>query len=125
MIRRPPRSTRTDTLSLHDALPICFVGAAWVGRPLAGFEPLAIPYLSDIPLIGRMLFAQDLLVYLSFALFALVAWVIVKSRVGLIIQAVGENPDAASALGLPVFRVRNLAALYGGAVEIGNANGRG
>lgn len=49
-----------------------FVGAAWVGKPLSGFEPVAIPLLSDIPLIGRMLFAQDLLVYLSFALFALV-----------------------------------------------------
>lgn len=93
-----------------------FVGAAWVGKPLAGFEPMAIPYLSEIPLIGRMLFAQDLLVYLSFALFALVAWVIVKSRVGLIIQAVGENPDAASAMGLPVLTVRTLAVLFGGAM---------
>ncbi|MCY1363225.1 Branched-chain amino acid transport system / permease component [compost metagenome] len=93
-----------------------FVGAAWVGKPLAGFEPVAIPYLSEIPLIGRMLFAQDLLVYLSFALFALVAWVILKSRVGLIIQAVGENPDAASAMGLPVLAVRTLAVLFGGAM---------
>ncbi len=90
-----------------------FVGAAWVGKPLSGFEPVAIPFLSDIPLIGRMLFAQDLLVYLSFALFALVAWALLKSRVGLIIQAVGENPDAASAMGLPVLRVRTLAVLFG------------
>ncbi len=61
-----------------------FVGASWVGKPLAGFEPIAIPLLSEIPVIGRMLFAQDLLVYLSFALFALVAWVLLKSRIGLI-----------------------------------------
>ncbi|HUE94541.1 ABC transporter permease [Pseudomonas sp.] len=93
-----------------------FVGAAWVGKPLAGFEPIAIPLLSDIPLIGRMLFAQDILIYLSFALFALVAWVLLKSRIGLIIQAVGENPDAASAMGLPVLRVRTLAVLFGGAM---------
>ncbi|MBV7567745.1 ABC transporter permease [Pseudomonas sp. PDM27] len=93
-----------------------FVGAAWVGKPLAGFEPLAIPYLSEIPLIGRMLFAQDLLVYLSFALFTLVAWVLLKSRVGLIIQAVGESPAAASAMGLPVLSVRTLAVLFGGAM---------
>lgn len=99
-----------------------FVGAAWVGKPLAGFEPVAIPLLSEIPLIGRMLFAQDLLVYLSFALFTIVAWVILKSRVGLIIQAVGENPDAASAMGLPVLRVRTLAVLFGGAMEIGRAH---
>lgn len=93
-----------------------FVGAAWVGKPLAGFEPIAIPLLSEIPLIGRMLFAQDILVYLSFSLFALVAWVLLKSRIGLIIQAVGENPDAASAMGLPVLRVRTLAVLFGGAM---------
>ncbi|HBX56263.1 ABC transporter permease [Pseudomonas sp. UBA2684] len=93
-----------------------FVGAAWVGKPLAGFEPIAIPLLSEIPLIGRMLFAQDILVYLSFALFALVAWALLKSRIGLIIQAVGENPDAASAMGLPVLRVRTLAVLFGGAM---------
>ncbi|MGE6793400.1 ABC transporter permease [Pseudomonas guineae] len=93
-----------------------FVGAAWVGKPLAGFEPIAIPLLSEIPLIGRMLFDQDVLVYLSFALFGLVAWVLLKSRIGLIIQAVGENPDAASAMGLPVLRVRTLAVLFGGAM---------
>ena len=93
-----------------------FVGAAWVGKPLAGFEPVAIPLLSNIPLLGHMLFNQDVLVYLSFALFALIAWVLLKSRLGLIIQAVGENPDAASAMGLPVMRVRTLAVLFGGAM---------
>ncbi|MFR0689124.1 ABC transporter permease [Enterobacterales bacterium AE_CKDN230030158-1A_HGKHYDSX7] len=91
-----------------------FVGAAWVGKPLQGFAPLAVPLLSELPLVGRMLFAQDLLVYLSFGLFALVAWVLLKSRAGLVIQAVGENPDAASAMGLPVLRVRTLAVLFGG-----------
>ncbi|TBU75599.1 ABC transporter permease [Phytopseudomonas daroniae] len=93
-----------------------FIGSAWVGKPLSGFEPVAIPLLSDIPLIGHMLFKQDVLVYLSLALFALVAWVLMKSRLGLIIQAVGENPDAASAMGLPVLRVRTLAVLFGGAM---------
>jgi simple sugar transport system permease protein len=93
-----------------------FVGASWVGKPLSGFEPVALPWLSSLPLIGRMLFDQDVLVYLSFALFALVAWVLVKSRLGLIIQAVGENPHAASAMGLPVLRVRTLAVLFGGAM---------
>ncbi|QFT23795.1 Branched-chain amino acid transport system / permease component [Pseudomonas sp. THAF187a] len=93
-----------------------FVGAAWVGKPLSGFEPIVIPLLADIPLVGRMLFAQDVLIYLSFALFALVTWVLLKSRIGLIIQAVGEKPDAASAMGLPVLRVRTLAVLFGGAM---------
>ncbi|HSC83194.1 MAG TPA: ABC transporter permease [Pseudomonas sp.] len=93
-----------------------FIGSAWVGKPLSGFEPVAIPLLSDIPLIGHMLFKQDVLVYLSFTLFVLIAWVLLKSRIGLILQAVGENPNAASAMGLPVLRVRTLAVLFGGAM---------
>ncbi|MDW3714513.1 MULTISPECIES: ABC transporter permease [unclassified Pseudomonas] len=93
-----------------------FVGAAWVGKPLHGFEPVAIPLLSGIPLLGKMLFSQDLMVYLSFALFVLIAWALLRSRIGLVLQAVGENPDAASAMGLPVLRVRTLAVLFGGAM---------
>ncbi|MDG9782141.1 ABC transporter permease [Metapseudomonas otitidis] len=93
-----------------------FVGAAWVGKPLAGFEPVAIPLLSALPVLGKVLFSQDLMVYLSFALFALIAWALLKSRIGLVLQAVGENPDAASAMGLPVLRVRTLAVLFGGAM---------
>lgn len=93
-----------------------FIGAAWVGKPLSGFEPVALPYLSDMPVLGPMLFRQDVLVYLSFFLLGLIAWALLSSRVGLIIQAVGENPDAASALGLPVLRVRTLAVLFGGAM---------
>ena len=93
-----------------------FIGSAWVGKPLAGFEAVPIPLLSDIPLIGHMLFNQDVLVYLSFGLFGVITWVLLKSRLGLILQAVGENPDAASAMGLPVMRVRTLAVLFGGAM---------
>lgn len=93
-----------------------FIGASWVGKPLEGFNPVAIPLLSDIPVVGHMLFRQDLLVYVSYFLFALIAWALLKSRLGLIIQAVGENPNAANALGLPVLRVRMLAVLFGGAM---------
>ncbi|SFC98972.1 simple sugar transport system permease protein [Pseudomonas citronellolis] len=93
-----------------------FVGAAWVGKPLAGFAPIAVPGLAGLPLVGKMLFAQDALVYLTFALFAGVAWLLLKSRAGLVLQAVGENPDAAAAMGLPVVRVRTMAVLFGGAM---------
>lgn len=93
-----------------------FIGASWVGKPLQGFNPVEIPLLSHIPVIGAMLFKQDALVYVSFVLFAIIAWVMLKSRVGLVIQAVGENPNAASALGLPVLTVRMLSVLFGGAM---------
>jgi simple sugar transport system permease protein len=91
-----------------------FIGAAYVGVPITGLEPIAIPLLSEIPIIGKMLFAQDLVVYLSFALFGLVYWFFKSSRLGLTVKAVGENPHAANVIGLPVMRTRYLAVAFGG-----------
>ena len=91
-----------------------FIGAAYVGLPITGLEPIAIPLLSEIPVIGKMFFAQDLVVYLSFVLFALVYWFFKSSRLGLTVKAVGENPHAANVIGLPVMRTRYLAVAFGG-----------
>ncbi len=93
-----------------------FIGSDFVGKPIDGLSAIAIPVLSDIPVIGKMLFAQDLIVYLSFGLFAAVYWFFRSSRTGLIVKAVGENPDAANAIGLPVMRTRYLAVAFGGAM---------
>ena len=91
-----------------------FIGAAYVGKPVDGLDPIAIPVLSQIPLIGEMLFKQDIVVYLSFVLFAVLFWFFRSSRAGLIVKAVGENPHAADAIGLPVMRTRYLAVMFGG-----------
>ncbi len=93
-----------------------FIGSDFVGKPIDGLNAIAIPVLSDIPVIGKMLFAQDLIVYISFGLFAAVYWFFRSSRTGLIVKAVGENPDAANAIGLPVMRTRYLAVAFGGAM---------
>ena len=93
-----------------------FLGTSFVGIGLEGVESWSIPLLSDIPFIGKILFQQDPLVYLTFALFALVFWVFKSSRVGLKIRAVGENPEAANAIGINVIQVRYLAVLFGGAM---------
>jgi simple sugar transport system permease protein len=93
-----------------------FLGAAYVGQTVTGFAPIALPFLSDIPLIGPALFAQDLLVYLSFILFAAVFVVMRYTRLGLIIRAVGENPEVAHALGYKVLLVRYCAVMFGGAM---------
>ncbi len=69
-----------------------FIGADFVGQPIEGLNPYAIPFLSDIPLIGKMLFAQDLIVYLSFGLFAAIYWFFKSSRAGLTVKAVGKIP---------------------------------
>ena len=93
-----------------------FIGSDYVGKPIDGLGVIAIPVLSDIPIIGKMLFAQDLIVYFSFGLFAAVYWFFRSSRTGLVVKAVGENPHAANAIGLPVMRTRYLAVAFGGAM---------
>lgn len=93
-----------------------FVGSAYVGQTVKGFQAVVIPGLSDIPFIGALLFKHDPLIYLSWLLVIVVGWFCVKTRGGLILRAVGENPHNANAIGLPVLKVRYLAILFGGAM---------
>ena len=69
-----------------------FVGSGFVGQSIDGFDKIAIPLLSDIPVIGQVLFNQDLLVYASLLIFVLVFCFLKYSRGGLILRAVGESP---------------------------------
>tara|TARA_R110000737_G_scaffold29214_5_gene47710 strand:- start:1519 stop:2445 length:927 start_codon:yes stop_codon:yes gene_type:complete len=93
-----------------------FVGSGYVGQAIDGFDKIAIPLLSDIPVIGQVLFTQDALVYLSLVLFVVVYCFLRYSRSGLILRAVGESPEAANANGLKVLKVRYLAVAFGGAM---------
>ncbi|MDH2436296.1 ABC transporter permease [Pokkaliibacter sp. MBI-7] len=93
-----------------------FIGQPFVGKPVDGLHAIIIPYLSDIPLIGKALFAQDGMVYLSFILVPALAWMLKNSRPGLIIRAAGESPDSLHALGHRVMMVRYLAVMFGGAM---------
>ena len=94
--------------------------SALIGQSYIGIRPpptaqLDIPILSDLPVIGPILFGHDVILYLGIALVAAV-WAVLKyTRVGLILRAVGDNHDAAHALGYKVVRVRILAILFGGA----------
>ncbi len=92
-----------------------FLGGSLVGNTIEGFKPIAIPLLSDIPFFGPLLFNHDALVYTSFVLVATAWWVLHKTRVGLVIRAVGENPHSANALGIKVIKVRYMVTLLGGA----------
>ena len=93
-----------------------FVGSGFVGQSIDGFDKIAIPLLSDIPVIGPVLFNQDLLVYGSLLIFILVFCFLKYSRGGLILRAVGESPEAANANGLKVLPVRYMAVAFGGAM---------
>ena len=93
-----------------------FIGLSYVGQSLPGLAELHIPLLSSIPFIGRVLFSHDLLVYLSIALAVAIYYFFKSTRGGLIVKAVGESPESAQALGLPVLKVRYLAIVFGGAM---------
>jgi simple sugar transport system permease protein len=98
------------------------IGHSYVGKTFDGLEKLNIPGLSDIPIIGPVLFGHDALVYLSVVSVAIVAWVLRRTRVGLLIRAVGENHDAAHSIGYSVTLIRMGAIMFGGAMAgIGGA----
>jgi simple sugar transport system permease protein len=83
---------------------------------IAPFEPLAIPGLSSIPVVGPALFNQTPLTYLAFATVAIVAWVLYRTPLGLAIRAAGENPAAVEAQGISVTGIRMGAVMVGSAM---------
>jgi len=91
------------------------LGQGYVGRPPgATLKAVHIPLLVDIPIVGKMLFNHDLLVYLSVVL-SIVAWfVLFRTRLGLNIRVAGENPAAADVSGISIYRIRHLCVLFGG-----------
>ncbi len=95
--------------------------AALAGQPYSGVKPppfpeLDVAVLSDLPVLGPVLFGHPLVVYLAFALLAAIWVVLYRTRAGLILRAVGENHDAAHALGYPVVPIRLAAIAFGGAM---------
>ncbi|WP_298260849.1 ABC transporter permease [uncultured Litoreibacter sp.] len=91
------------------------MGQSYVGIRPPAIEKLNLGPLADIPLLGPVLFNHDLMVYLTLAL-CVGIWATLKfTRAGLILRAVGENHDAAHALGYKVVKVRLLAIMFGGA----------
>ena len=94
-----------------------FAGRAFVGIPIERVPQLHIPLLSDIPVVGPVLFQYDVVVYLSIVLYVAVSWFLYRSRAGLRLRAIGEAPAVAHTLGEPVIRIRYLAVLFGGATS--------
>lgn len=93
-----------------------FLGNPYMGLSGERVSSLPIPLLSRIPLLGPLLFTQDLLTYLSFILI-IIAWIwIFKTYAGLMLQGVGERPAAAFVRGANVNRLRYLYTILGGAL---------
>jgi simple sugar transport system permease protein len=81
---------------------------------VSGFQPIDIPWLSNLPVIGEIFFQQNILVYIAFALVPIAQFVLQKTTLGLKIRAVGENPEAADSLGVSVRLVRYITVTLGG-----------
>ena len=93
------------------------IGSGFVGLPGVKLANVSIPWLSDLPYVGRLVFGQDPLVYISIALTIGVAYVLNHTRMGLIIRAVGQNHASAHALGYRVVAVRYACIAFGGATS--------
>ena len=90
------------------------LGESFVGTPGVKLQPIVVPVLADIPLIGPLLFHQDLIFYLSVLLVIGVNWFLFRTRAGLKLRAIGDNHGSAHTLGIQVIRTRYLAVLFGG-----------
>lgn len=98
--------------------------AAYSFRALMGDVPqiisapmlpeVSIPYLRDIPIIGRMFFEQSVMLYITFVLALIAGFVLFQTRFGLNMRAVGENPKAAASAGTDVVRMRIIGVLISG-----------
>jgi general nucleoside transport system permease protein len=92
-----------------------FIGLPYSGLSLPARGADGIPLLRELPIAGPLLFGHHTLVYFSLLLVGAVAWMLFRTRAGLVLRAVGESPESAHALGHPVQRVRLAALLAGGA----------
>ena len=91
------------------------IGVPFVGHPGIQMTSLYIPGLTDLPYVGKLLFGEDPLFYLSIMLVIGVSWFLFGTRAGLTLRSVGDNHGSAHALGIPVIRIRYLAVMFGGA----------
>ena len=97
-------------------------GRKMVGLTIPGFDKFHIPLLSKIPVVGPGMFSHDVLVYFSVFLVVLIGLFFYKTKWGLYLRSVGENPSAADTSGIDVNRYRMCAVLVGsGFAGIGGA----
>lgn len=91
-----------------------YLGTPYVGQAAPGFKPLAVPFLSEVPLVGPILFNHDPLVYTAYLVAPIMGIYLRYTRWGLGLRSVGEYPEAALAAGLRVRAYRWLGILAGG-----------
>ncbi|HEY6892706.1 MAG TPA: ABC transporter permease [Rhodanobacteraceae bacterium] len=102
-------------LSLFGVGLSAFIGRDYLSVVIEGITPIHVSGLTDLPVVGQLLFGHNPLVYASLALFACVQFFLYHTRAGLVLRAIGESPQSAHAIGYPVIAIRYAAVLFGGA----------
>lgn len=93
-----------------------YIGLEYTSVALTGMAQIHIPLLSELPIVGPLLFSLDPLLYLSFVCFAAITYFLYRTKAGLLLRAVGESPESALSLGYSVIAIRYMAVLFGGAM---------
>jgi general nucleoside transport system permease protein len=91
------------------------IGRGFVGEKIVLAPQLHVPILTNLPIVGRIVFGEDAFVYVSIALIIAIWLFLYRTRPGLVLRAVGDNHASAYALGYPVLKIRMMAVLFGGA----------
>ena len=89
-------------------------GAPLVGKTIPSLPKIEIFLLSDIPLVGSILFKQDFVAYLSIAIIIFISFFLKYSKSGIILRAVGDDHQSAHSVGYPVKEIRWYATCFGG-----------
>ncbi|MGE5124275.1 MAG: ABC transporter permease, partial [Acidobacteriaceae bacterium] len=101
-------------VGLSTLLPKLVIGITMVPPLIPTLKDVPIPLLSKIPLLGDVLFNQNWLVYFSVMVSIILHYFLYKTRTGLDLRSVGENPMAADSLGVNVKLMRYTSTIIGG-----------
>jgi len=101
------------TSGLGSLLYKVFIGVTLTPPRVAVLPEINIPGLSQIPLIGEVLFKQNIMVYLTIIIALVLHYILFRTMLGLNIRSVGENPRAADTLGINVFLVKYITVIVG------------
>jgi general nucleoside transport system permease protein len=102
------------SLGITGTLYRALYGSSGAALRIPTSEPLPVPGLASLPVVGTALFAQPPITYVLYLLVPVLAWWLARRHAGLALRAIGERPEAAEAAGIAVDRVRVLVILSGG-----------
>jgi len=93
-----------------------FIGHGFGSNSVPSIARIHLPFLSDLPVIGPVLFTQDPMVYFAVFITAAIWWFLYRTKAGLVVRIIGEAPHSALAIGYPVIGIRYLTTMFGGAM---------